>query len=246
MTNYLKPALKSLSIALAVTLLLLSCKKEPGFTVTELGNMAEAKLTEMKTLAADIPCSQLDNVSIQEISTGCSSSYYPVKASDLARFVALKKEYFDLLGKQADAMVKQGIIIDPCFEFLWITDAPIRMECSADKVQLITPANISLEEARTLATKTYEEIMTIVNAQTCTNESAWLPTGLIKDKIMELEYVPYLRTQDHSAFKKKVALYNALKYRILKEQGPADYVPSTVKVEKIACVNGKPVVKLTN
>lgn len=245
MTNYLNPVLKPLTIVLAVMFLFLSCKKDE-LTVTELGNMAEATLTEIKTLASDIPCSEQGNVSIQEISTGCSTSYYPVKASDLTSFNNLKKEYFDLLGKQADAMVKQGIIIDPCFESVWIIEQPIRLECNADKVQLITSANISVEEAQPLAAKTYEEIMAIVNAQTCSNESAWMPTALIKDKIMELEYIPYLRTQDYSILKKKVSLYNGLKYRILQAQAPADYVPSKVKVDKIECINGKPVVKLTN
>ena len=245
MTNYLNPALKPLTIVLAVVLLFVSCKKD-GLTVTELGNMAEAKLTEIKTLAAEIPCSERDNVSIQEISTGCSTSYYTVKSSDVTRFSNLKREYFDLLDKQTDAMVKQGIIIDPCFESIWIIGQPIRLECNNNKVQLITSANLGIEEAKTLAAKTYEEIMTIVNAQTCTNESAWMSTALIKDKIMEVEYIPYSRTQDYTALKKKVSLYNGLKYRIILAQGSADYTPSKVKVEKIDCVNGKPVIKLAN
>lgn len=87
--------------------------------------------------------------------------------------------------------------------------------------------------------------MAIVNAQTCTNESAWLPTALIKD-LTNVEFIPYLRTQDFTVLKKKVSLYNGLKYRILQAQSPADYVPSKVRVEKIECVNGKPVVKLAN
>jgi len=241
----MNPALKPLTIVLAVILLFLSCKKDE-FTVTELGNMAEAKLTEIKTLASGIPCSEQDNVSIQEISTGCSTSYYPVKSSDLTSFGKLKKEYFDLLGKQADAMVKQGVIIDPCFESIWIIEQPIRVDCGGDKVQLITSANISIEEAKPLAAKTYQEIMTIVNTQTCTNESAWRSTALIKDKIMEMEYIPYLATKDYSVLKKKVSLYNVLKYQILQAQGPIDYVPGKVKVEKIECINGKPVIKLAN
>lgn len=245
MMNYPTTAFKPLSIILSVILLFVSCKKDE-LTVTELGNMAEAKLTEIKTLSSDIPCSQQSNVTIKEISTGCSTSYYTVKSSDLTRFDNLKKEYFDLLGKQTDAMVKQGVIIDPCFPAIWIIEQPIRLECSGDKVQLITSANISIEEAQPLATKTYEEIMAIANAQTCANESAWMPTALIKDKTMEMEYIPYLSTQDYSLLKKKVSLFNGLKYRILQAQGPADYTPSKVKVEKIECINGKPMIKLAN
>ncbi|MNX87161.1 hypothetical protein D3C86_1190750 [compost metagenome] len=245
MTNYLNATTKPLTIVLALMFLFLGCKKDET-TVNEWGKMAEAKLTEIKKLTSGIPCSQKDNVSIQEVSTGCSTSYYTVKSSDVNNFNKLKKEYFDLLGKQVDAMVRMGIIIDPCYESIWITEQPIRLECNADTVQLISSKNISIEEAGPLATKTYDEIMAIVNAQTCTSESAWLPTALIKDKIMEVEFIPYLRTQDFSVLKKKVSLYNGLKYRILRAQGQADYVPSKVKVEKIECVNGKPVVKLAN
>lgn len=245
MTNYLKPALKLLTIVLAVMLLSSGCKKDER-TVNELGKMAEAKFIEIKTLTSDISCSQRDNVSIQEISTGCSTSYYTVKSSDLTKFENLKKEYFDLLGKQAAAMAKQGVNTDPCYDAIWIIEQPIRLECSDDKVKLITSANIGIEEAKTLAAKTYEEIMTIANAQTCTDGSAWMATALIKDKVMEVDYIPYLRTQDYSTLKKKVSLYNVLKYRIILAKGAVDYTPGKVKVEKIDCVNGKPVVKLAN
>lgn len=244
MTNDLNPALKPLTVVLAVALLFLSCKKEE-LTVTELGNMAEAKLTEIKALSSDIPCSQQGNVSIEEISTGCSASYYPVKSSDLTQFASLKKEYFDLLGKQADAMVKMGIIIDPCYESIWIAEQPIRLECKADKVDLITSGNISIEEAKLLAAQTYEEIMIAVNAQTCTNGSEWASAALIKDKIMDVQFIPYLRTQDYTAFKKKIALYNGLKARMIEAQGPVDYVHTELKVDRIDCVNGKPVIRLS-
>lgn len=245
MTNYLNPILKPLTMLMVVIFCTTGCKKDE-ISVTELGNMAEAKISEIKTLAADIPCSQLDNVTIQEIATGCSTSYYTVKSSDQTKFNNLKKEYFDLLNQQVNAMVKQGIIIDPCYESIWIIEQPIRLECKADKVQLLTSANINIEEAKALAAKTYEEIMTIVNAQTCNNNPGWAATALIKDKVMELEYVPYLSTQDHSVLKRKISLYNVLKYRILKSEGSLDYVPGKVKVEKIECVNGKPVVKLSS
>lgn len=243
MINYLNPALKPFLLVLAVTLLFSGCKKDE-LTVTELGNMAAAKLKEIEVLSTDIPCSQQTEVSVQEISTGCSIKYYPVKAADQAKFSRLKKEYFDLLGKQADAMVKQGVIIDPCYESIWISEQPIRLECKTGKVELITSGNVGIEEAKTLATQCYDEIRIAVNAQTCTSGSEWLPTALIKDKMMEVEFIPYLRTQDFAAFKKKVSLYNRLKARVIEAQGPVDFVRNELKVERIDCINGKPVVKL--
>lgn len=245
MINYLNPTLKQLTIVLTVVLLFSGCKKDE-LTVTELGNMAEAKLKEIQALSSRIPCSQENNVSIKEISTGCSTSYYPVKSSDVTQFDHLKKEYFELLGRQTDAMVKQGIIIDPCYESIWIIEQPLRLECKSDTVQLITSANVGLDEAATLATQTYTEIMTLVNAQTCTNESGWMSTPLLKDKIMDTEFIPYFQIQDNSALKKKVSLYNLLKYRIIEAQGPIDNARPEFKVERIDCVNGKPVIKLTD
>lgn len=247
MTNQFTSRLKPLTLLLVVTLLFQSCKKHE-FTVTELGNMAEAKLKELNALSTGIPCDQKDYVTIRTLSesTGCSASYYAVKSSDLALFNRLKKEYLELLSRQSDAMIKEGVIIDPCFQFIWVSEEPIRLGCNEGNVQLITPADLSVEEAKSMAAKTYEEIMTIVNAQTCVDESAWMVTPLIKDKIMEVEYVPYLRTVDYSAFKKKVSLYNSLKYHIIKAKGPIVNVPVNVKVEKINCVNGKPVIKLVD
>lgn len=242
--NYPNPALKSVIILLAVTFLFSSCKKDER-TVNEWGKLAEAKLNEIKELSTNIPCSEQANVSVQEISTGCSINFYAVRSSHEAEFAKLKKEYFDFLGKQTDAMIKEGYVIDPCFESIWISDQPIRLECKADKVELITAGNVGLGEAKTLAATTYSEIMAIVNAQTCTNSSSWAPIGLLKDKVLELEYIPYLITQDHVAFKKKVSLYNRLKVRISEEEKPADVVRNDTKVERIDCVNGKPVIKLS-
>ncbi|SMC86837.1 hypothetical protein [Pedobacter africanus] len=239
--------IKPLTIILAVAVLfVVSCKKKEGPTVTELGNMAEAKLNEIKTLSAGIPCAQLNDVAVKEISEGCSAAYYLVKSSDLTRFEQLKKEYFDLLRRQTDAMVKQGIIIDPCFESYWIAEQPIKTICNSFDLKLITSQNISIEEAKPLADQTYQEIKTIIDAQTCTGEADWTYTVLIKDRIGNVEYVPYLRSRDYSVLKKKISLYNRLRARIITEQAPADYVPNKSQVEKIECVNGKPVVKLKN
>lgn len=241
MINYLIPGLKPLTILLAFTLLFLSCKKKEP-TATEWGELATAKMNEIKELTANIPCNQQTEVSVQEMPAGCSATYYLVKASNQAQFDKLKKEYFALLNKQSAAMSREGYILDPCHETIWIAEQPIRLECKAGKVELITSKNISIEEAKPLAAQTYEEIMTAVNAQTCTNGSEWAPTPLIKDKIMDVQIIPYLRTQDYSAFKKKIALYNQLKFRIIEAQGPVGYVRPELRIDRIDCVNGKPVI----
>lgn len=242
MTNYLNPAFKALAIALLVSISFLSCKKKETSSA-EYEKMATAKLNEIKSLSSNIPCNIQAEVSVQEISTGCSSMYYLVKPSDLAQFEKLKKQYLDLTSKTLAALNREGIIVDPCFEAIWMAEQPIRMECSEGKVQLITSQNINLAEATTIAAQLYPEIIAAVNAQTCAAEPGWMYTLLIKDKVFEIDYVPYLRTKDHSALKKKISLYNRLRNRIIIANNPNDIVGNALKVSKIECVNGKPVIK---
>lgn len=150
------------------------------------------------------------------------------------------------MRKQSDAMAKEGAIIDPCYESIWIARQPIRLECKAGKVQLITSSNISIEEAKPLAAQIYEEIMAAVNAQTCINGSDWIATPLLKDKVMDVQFIPYLRMPGDLALKKKISIYNRLKVRIIEAQGPVDHVRTELKVDRVDCVNGKPVVKYSN
>lgn len=244
MKSNLNSVFKSLTIVLSIALFCLGCKKKERSS-TEWGELATAKMNEITVLTANIPCGQLTDISIQEMASGCSATYYPVKVSDQAKFEQLRKEYFDLLDEQTKAMTREGYIVDPCFESLWIAEQPIRLECNTGKVKVITSANMSIDEAKPLAAKTYLEIMAIVNAQTCTNASSWMPAPLIKDRLMDVEYITYLRTQDYTVLKKKVALYNRLKARIIQADGPAAAVEPQTKVERIDCINGKPVIKLT-
>lgn len=243
--NYLNPALRSLILLLSLTLLFSSCKKTE-LSAAEWGELATAKRKEIQSLTLNIPCSQKSTVSIQEISNGCSNQFFAIQAADLAKYEKLKKEYLDFTDKQYAAWNREGLIVDPCFETIWALEQPIRLECQSDTVHLVTSENISLGEAATLAAETYTEIMADVEAQTCAGESSWMYTLLVKDKIMEVEYIPYLRSKDFSSLKKKVSLYNRLKLRIIESQGPIDYVRNELTVDKVECVNGKPVVKLYN
>jgi hypothetical protein len=244
MKRYLNSAFHPLAVVLTIALFTLSCKKSNERTSTQWGELATAKINEITVLTASIPCAQEANVTIQKLDFGCSATYYPVKTSDQSTFDQLKKEYFHLLNEQSKALYREGVIVDPCFLSLWISEQPIRLACKAGTVQVITSANLSIEEAKPLAAKTYEEIMALVNAQTCTGASAWMYTGLIKSRMMDLEFIPYLTTQDHTELRKKIELYNRLKARIIQEEGPADVAPPKTKVGSIECINGKPVIKL--
>lgn len=235
--------LKTLTSLLCLLMLLSTCKKDER-TVSEWGQLADAKLKEIEMLSEDLPCQEQADLSIQELSLGCSSKPYPIRSSDLETFNKLKAEYFTLLGKQTDAMIKEGYIIDPCWDELWSFEQPIRLECKDNKMQLITSQSISLEEAKPLADATYKKIMEFVNGQTCTDAASLTYTALIKDKIMDLQYIPYSRKSDTKELQKMASLYNVLKLRIINSEGPSNYEANTKRVKSIECENGKPTVVL--
>jgi len=237
------PTLKALTSLLCLIILFSACKKDER-TVSEWGQLAESKLKEIEMLSEDLPCQEQANFSIQELSNGCSSKPYPILSSDVETFNKLKQEYFDLLGKQTDAMIEEGYIIDPCWNELWNFEQPIRLECNNNRMQLITSQNLSIEEAKPLADATYNKIMDFVNSQTCTDASSLDYTALVKDKVMNLQYIPYSRKSDITELQKMASLYNSLKFRIINSEGPTDYETNIKRVKSIECANGKPTIVL--
>lgn len=237
--------LKTFSSLLCLIMVLSACKKDER-TVEEWGQLAKAKLKEIEMLSNNLPCQQKENISIQEFSSNCSSKHYAILTSDIKAFNKKKQEYFDLVGKQIDALIKEGYIIEPCLDNFWSGEQPIRLECVNNKVQLITSQNLSIEEARPMAEETYKKIMDLVNAQTCTDGSYWTYTALVKDKTMSLQYIPYSRKDDIKELKKMASLHNSLKLNILKSEGPITYDPNMRWVKNIECSNGRPTIVLTD
>ncbi|ACU04611.1 hypothetical protein [Pedobacter heparinus] len=245
MKKYPNLTIKVFTILLAVAFLMNGCKKKER-SPTDWEELLSAKKNELVNLTANIPCSELEHVQIKDISTDCSVTYYLVVASKLAQFEKLKTAYLDLLSAYNKSLYRAGYIVEPCFESIWMAEQPIRTECKDGKVQLITSNNINIEEAIPLAAKSYEEIMTMVNAQTCTGGAEWWPTPIVKDEVMELDFILYLHSKDYSVLKKKVSLYNKLKYRIFEAQGTGGILRSKLKFDRTDCVNGKPVIVYKN
>lgn len=239
--------LKNLSLIFFFIALLSACKKDER-TVSEWEQLAETKLREIEMLSENLPCEQQKNISIQEFSNGCSSKYYAILNSDLNIYNKKKQEYFDLLGKQTDAMIAEGYIIEPCWDQFWSGEQPIRLECVSGKVQLITSQNLSIEEAKPLAEETYKKIMDHVSAQNCTDASYWDYTALVKDKdkAINLEYIPFSRKDDIKEFRKMASLYNSLQLSMLNREGQVSYNPNIKRVKSIECVNGRPAIVLTD
>jgi len=237
--------LKTLTSLFCVILLFSGCKKDER-TAEEWGQLAEAKLKEMRKLGEDIPCAKQSNVSIQDVPMGCATQYFPVLSSDIDNFNRLKSEYQKYSDAQAEAWAREGWVTDtaPCWMVSWMTEQPLRLECKDSKVKLITTEDISIAEAKSLAEITYKEVTDYLNMQTCTSAASWIFTALIKDKTMGIQFIPYSAKGDSKIFRQKVALYNRLMMRVIDAEGSRELTSDIPRVQGVDCVNGKPTMRL--
>lgn len=225
-----------------LALLFSGCKKEE-LTAEQWGERAIAKRNQILALSANIPCSQKANVSVQTIQQDCSVQFYPILSTDLAKYETLKKEYLSLINKQYEAWNREGLIVEPCFETLWATDQPIRLDCKNDKVYLITAENLPTEEAKTLITDTKRQLDILTSSLACTSEVNWHYTRLINHQTMSIEYIPFSSATAFNELKAKVSLYNKLNLNVIKAEQKGNNFSNVKIVEKIECVNGKPVIR---
>jgi len=234
-------------ICLSFVLILLfsGCKKEKR-SAAQWGELAAAKRNEILALSANIPCSQKAQVTVQSIQGNCTLQFFPILSADLQKYERLKKEYLDFTDKQYDAWYKEGLIVEPCFESLWATDQPVRLDCKDDKVYLITAGNLPVEEAKSLITTTKNQLDQLTAALSCTSDANWSYTRLINYQTMSMEFIPFSRATDYKEFQSKVSLYNALNLNVIKAEQKGNNLTNIQTVEKIECVNGKPVIKFKN
>lgn len=238
---------KTISPVLCLSLVLLfsTCKKEE-LTAAQWGERAVAKRNQILALSANIPCNQKTNVSVRTIQHDCSAQFYPILSADLAKYEKLKKEYLGFITEQYKAWSREGLIVEPCFDTLWAIDQPIRLDCKNDKVYLITAENLPTEEAKTLINSTKSKLDMLTSALTCTSEVNWHFARLINHQNMSIEYIPYPATADYQELKATASLYNMLNLNVIKAEQKGYNFSNGKTVEKIECVNGKPVIRFRN
>lgn len=238
---------KTLAFLLCLITLFAACKKDER-TAEEWGQLAQAKLQEMRKLGENIPCEKQSDVSVMDIPTGCDAQYFAVLASDTDKFNRLRTEYERYAEEQAKAWSREGWVADtsPCWMASWITEQPLRLECRNSQVQLITTENISIEEAKSLAETTRMQVRDYLNTQTCTSNASWAYTPLIQDKTMKIEFIPYSVAESSKAFRQKISLYNRLMMRIIDAEGSRVITSDVPRVKGVDCINGKPVIQLIN
>ncbi len=232
-------------LSFALALLFSGCKKEE-LTAAQWGERSAAKRNEILALSANIPCSQKANAVVQTIQLDCTVQFYPILSSDLKKYEKLKKEYLEFINKQYAAWNKEGLIVEPCFETLWATDQSIRLDCKNDKVYLITAENLPVEEAKSLITATKSQLDNLTNTLSCTSEAGWSFARLINYQTMSVEYIPYSGTTDYKELKAKASLYNRLNLNVIKAEQKGNSFTNIKTVDKIDCVNGKPVIRFKN
>jgi len=232
-------------LSFALILLFSSCKKEE-ITAAQWGERAVAKRNEIMALSTNIPCSQKAQVTVQTIQGNCSVQFFTILSADLQKYERLKKEYLDMIDKQYAAWYKEGLIVEPCFESIWATDQPIRVDCKDNKVYLITAENLPVEEAKSLIITTKNQIDNLTAAISCTSDANWSFTRLINHQTMSFEYIPFSRTADFKELQAKVSLYNRLNLNVIKAENKGNNLANIKTVEKIECANGKPMIKFKN
>lgn len=240
-----RPLTLFICLSFVLTLLFSACKKET-LTGVQWGERAVAKRNELIALSTNIPCSQKARVTVQTIQGNCSVQFFTILSADLQKYERIKKEYLDLIDKQYAAWYKEGLIVEPCFESIWATDQPIRVDCKDDKVYLITAENLPVEEAKSLINTTKNQIDNLTAALSCTSDANWSYTRLVNHQTMSMEYIPFSRTTDYKEFQTKVSLYNSLNLNVIKAEQKGNNLANIKTVEKIECVNGKPVIRFKN
>ena len=240
-----KPLSPFICFSLAIALLCSGCKKEK-LSAARWGELAVAKRNEILALSANIPCSQKAQVAVQTLQRDCTVQVFPILSSDLQKYERLKKEYLDLIDQQYAAWNEEGLIVEPCFETVWADDQPIRLDCKDDKVYGITAKNLSVVEAKSLIITTKKELDILTAALSCTSEANWSFARLINYETMSMEYIPYSRTADYKELKAKASLYNTLNLNVIKAEQKGNALANIKNVEKIECLNGKPVIKFKN
>jgi len=236
---------KTICLSLVLALSFSGCKKEE-LSAKQWGERAIAKRNEILALSANIPCSQKANVAVQTIQHDCSVQFFPILSSDMQKYEKLQKEYLDFTNKQYEAWNKEGLIVEPCFESLWATNQPIKLDCKDDKVQLITAENLPVEEAKSMIVTTRSQIESLIASLNCTSGTNWSFTRLINSQTMSFEYIPYSSPLDYKEFKAKVSLYNKLNINVINAEKKGTALANVKTVEKIECENGKPVIKFKN
>jgi hypothetical protein len=235
--------LRQLSYFMLFILLVSACKKD-DITSEQWSTKAEEKRAEIDQLIASEKCENLTDWSIDKVDNfWCGHSYFPVHKNIKTQFNKLWKEYLTLTSKSVDAGIREGIIYEPCEEYILHHSEPTQLTCDNGKVKLLYIKDLSLEDSKARIAPLKTKIDNYLSNLTCSGTENWATTILLND--CGIDHIPYIRTADVTELKKDIALYNSLKANILEREKTNCPTRKYTYPKGVKCINSKPVVELS-
>lgn len=235
--------IKHLTYLTLFILLVSACKKDDT-TSEQWSTKAQEKRDKIDQLIASEKCENLNDWSIEKVAYAwCGHTYFPVHKRIKKQFEKLWDEYRALQSKAIDAGIKEGVIYEPCEEYVLLDLEPIQLVCENEKAKLLYIKDLSLADSKTQIITVRAKIDTYLANLTCTGKEQWDTFRLIKE--CGYEYIPYIRTNEASSIKKEITRYNSLKVNIIEREKTPCQKPENVYAKEIKCVNNKPVVVLS-
>lgn len=228
---------------MALCFIFFSCDKEDK-TSEEWSRLATEKRQEIDNLIAGKSCHDISEWSIFTYGDpySCAPTHFPMHPSIKDEFDKLWADYRYFYGKHLDAMIKEGVIIDPCWDDIWFQKAPLRLECNENKASLVYISDLEVEESKEQVAEIYPRIEAYLSTLTCESNEGWTYTILL-DKDCGYSYIPIRQTNERPAIRTDIELYNTHRANIINKEKP-DCSGHTYEVfDGIVCEAGKPVVK---
>lgn len=235
--------MKRLLLFVALSVLLFSCKKDEK-TAGEWSGLATEKRQEIDNLIAGTACNDINEWSVfsQRMPYACAETHFPIHPSIKEEFDKLWADYLYLSGKTIDARIKEGLIIEPCWEEIWFHYAPLRLECHDNKASLVYISDLDVAESKEQIADIYPRIEAYLAELTCESSEGWTYT-MLYDNDCSASYIPVRRTNEHPVIRTDIELYNAHRSNIINKETPDCGDRIYEYPDGIFCEDGKPVVK---
>jgi len=235
--------IKLISYLFLFMLLFSACKKD-DFTSEQWSAKAEEKKAEIDKLIASEKCENLNEWNIEKVSNfWCGHVYFPVHKRFKSQFNKLWEEYLALRSNEVNTGIKEGIIYEPCEEYILFNSEPTQLSCVNGKAKLLYIKDLSLSESKIRIAPLKIKIDKYLNNLTCSGTENWGTTILLKD--CGVEHIAYIRTAERPEIMKDIALYNSLKKNIIEREKPNCSTGKYTYPKGVKCVNNKPVVELS-
>ncbi|PRD50769.1 hypothetical protein [Sphingobacterium gobiense] len=235
--------MKRTLLFVALSILFFACEKEEK-TAGEWSKLAEEKRQDIERLIASTTCHDISEWSVFTHGDpyGCAPTHFPMHPSIKDEFDRLWADYLYFNREHTNAMIKEGVIIEPCWDEGWFHHAPIRLACRDNKASLVYIHDLEIEESKEQIAEIYPHIEAYLAELTCENNEGWTYTVLYNNDC-SLSYIPVKRTNERSAIRTDIEFYNAHRANIVNKEKLDCSDRSYEYPDGIICEDGKPVVK---